>query len=403
VRVAVVGAGIIGAAVGRELALRHDGVEVTVYDKEPAPAAHQTGHNSGVAHAGLYYAPGSLKALLCRRGRPMLREFCVEKGLPYDEVGKVVVAPDERALGRLEQVRERAVANAVPGLRRLSRDELAEVEPLAVGVAALHSPHTAITDYAAVTAAMLDDVTAAGGTLRMGSEVRALSFAGSGVRIATGIDEQRYDRVICCGGLQSDRLVRAAGLVPDASIVGFRGKYYHLRHPDRVPLRGLVYPVPDPKYPFLGVHVTRHTDGSVSLGPNAVLALDRERYDGFGVCGRDVVSILRWPGSYPMARAHWTTGLREMALASSKRLFLSEVATIFSGVRSPEDVLPAGSGIRAQAVDRRGALLDDFAVQQAGPMLFLLNAPSPAATSSLAIAEHLVRRYADWAVRGRAG
>jgi L-2-hydroxyglutarate oxidase LhgO len=396
VRVAIIGAGILGAAVGRELTLGHPGVEVTIYDKEPRPAVHQTGHNSGVVHAGLYYPPGSLKATLCQRGRPMLREFCQDKGLPYDEVGKVVVARDEAARARLENLRERAIANGVPGIRSLSRQELAEIEPLAVGVAAMHSPHTAITDYAAVTAAMLDDVAAAGGSVRLGCAVRRIAYQGSGARIVTDTDDQAFDRVISCGGLQSDRLVRAAGVVPAASIVPFRGKYYHLRSPGQVPLRGLIYPVPDPKYPFLGVHVTRHTDGAISVGPNAVLALDRERYDGFGVRGRDVASIAGWRGSYPMAWRHWVTGVREMALASSKRLFLSEVAKIFSGIADPAEAVPAEPGIRAQAVDRNGALLDDFAVQQVGSVVFVLNAPSPAATSSLAIAEHLLARYADW-------
>lgn len=395
-RVAVIGAGIVGAAVGRELTQSHPGVEVTIFDKEPTPAVHQTGHNSGVVHAGLYYTPGSLKATLCQRGRPMLREFCQDKGLPYDEVGKVVVARDEDARGRLENIRERAIANGVPDIRSLSQQELAEVEPLAVGVAAVHSPHTAITDYTAVAAAMLDDVTAAGGSVRLGCAVRRIMYEGSGVRIVTDTDDQAFDRVISCGGLQSDRLVRAAGVVPAASIIPFRGKYYHLHNPDRVPLRGLIYPVPDPKYPFLGVHVTRHTDGAISVGPNAVLALDRERYDGFGVSRRDVASIAGWRGSYPMARQHWVTGVREMALASSKRLFLSEVAKIFSGITDPAEAVPAEAGIRAQAVDRNGVLLDDFAVQQVGPVLFVLNAPSPAATSSLAIAEHLLARYADW-------
>lgn len=395
-RVAIIGAGIVGAAVGRELTRGHPGVEVTIYDKEPRPAVHQTGHNSGVVHAGLYYKPGSLKATLCRRGRPMLREFCQQKGLPYDEVGKVVVARDEAARGRLDNIRERAIANGVPDIRSLTRQELAEVEPLAVGVGAVHSPHTAITDYVAITAAMLDDVTAAGGTVRLGCEVRRIAYEGSGARVGTDTDDQGFDRVISCGGLQSDRLVRAAGVIPAAGIIPFRGKYYHLRSPQQVPLRGLIYPVPDPKYPFLGVHVTRHTDGAISVGPNAVLALDRERYDGFGVSGRDVAGIAGWRGSYPMAWRHWATGAREMAMASSKRLFLHEVAKIFSGIADPAEAVPAEAGIRAQAVDRNGALLDDFAVQQVGPVLFVLNAPSPAATSSLAIAEHLLARYADW-------
>ncbi|GAA4134234.1 L-2-hydroxyglutarate oxidase [Actinomadura keratinilytica] len=390
-RIGVVGAGILGLAVARRLTLVRPGAEVTVLDKEDRIAAHQTGHNSGVAHAGLYYAPGSLKATLCRRGIGLLKEYCAERGLPYVECGKVVVARDESELAPLAEIERRATANGVPGLRRLSPAELREVEPHAAGVAALHSPSTAIVDFPAVARAFADDVAAAGGRVRLGFEVVGLRRAGERVAVASRAEELTFDLLVVCAGLQSDRVARLAGDFPAPAIVPFRGEYYRLR-PGRTDLvRGLIYPVPDPRYPFLGVHFTRRVDGGVDVGPNAVLALAREGYRWRDVRPADVWDTLRWPGFRRLARRHWRTGLKEMYGSASRRAFVAQ-ARAFVPELTAADVVAAPAGVRAQAVDPDGSLVDDFRIGRLGPVVTVRNAPSPAATSSLAIAEHVVDR-----------
>ncbi|WP_088317358.1 L-2-hydroxyglutarate oxidase [Kineosporia sp. R_H_3] len=400
-RIGVVGAGIVGLAVARRVTqLRPDAV-VTVLDKEDRVAAHQTGHNSGVVHAGLYYAPGSLKATLCRRGVGLLREFCAEHALPFEEAGKLVVAVDESELPALERIRERAVANAVPDLRPLDAAGLRDVEPHAAGVAALHSPRTAITDFVAVTAALGRDVEAAGGRVLLGREVTAVERTGptreqvtvttrrSGLSRADDGERFTFDRLVVCAGLQSDVVARRAGDDAAPAIVPFRGEYWTLR-PERTSLvRGLIYPVPDPAYPFLGVHFTRRVDGRVDVGPNAVLALAREGYRRRDVALRDLGSTLAWPGFRSMARSHWRMGLGEMAGSASRTLFMRRARRYVPEVTAA-DVVPAPAGVRAQAVDRDGGLVDDFRISDLGPVLAVRNAPSPAATSSLAIAEHVV-------------
>ncbi|XVQ12874.1 L-2-hydroxyglutarate oxidase [Spirillospora sp. CA-255316] len=390
-RIGVVGAGILGLAVARRLAELRPGARLTVLDKEDRVAAHQTGHNSGVAHAGLYYKPGSLKAILCRRGIVLLRDYCAERGLPYEECGKVVVARNAAELGPLEEIERRATANGVPGLRRLTGAELREIEPHAAGVAALHSPHTAIVDFTAVTRACADDVRAAGGELRLGFEVTRITRRGESVAVASPGEELVFDRLVICGGLQSDRLARLAGDSPAPAIVPFRGEYYRLV-PERDGLvRGLIYPVPDPRYPFLGVHFTRRVGGGVDIGPNAVLALAREGYRRRDVRPREVWETLRWPGFRRLAVRHWRTGLKEMYGSAVKRAFLAE-ARAFVPALEAADMVPAPAGVRAQAVDPDGSLVDDFRIGRLGPVTTVRNAPSPAATSSLAIAEHLADR-----------
>jgi L-2-hydroxyglutarate oxidase len=398
-RVAIIGAGIIGAATARRILFERPGSHVTIYEKEKRWGQHQTGHNSGVVHAGLYYKPGSMKAVLCQRGRSLMREFCVEKGIAYDTVGKVLVARDEEAVGRLSGIKRRAAENGVRDVSELDAVGLAEVEPAAIGLAGMHSPHTAITDYVAVTAAMLEDVEAAGGNVRYGDAVTAIRVTGDTVTVTSQGTTAQFDRLISCGGVQSDRLVRAARAQPDVSIVPFRGSYFHVKRPSEVHLNGLIYPVPDPKYPFLGVHVTRHVDGAVSVGPNAFLAFGREGYRGLGLSPRDLASMAAWPGFYPMAVRNVRTALREGALTASKRLFFREVKKVFSGIDNVDRLERTEPGIRAQAVDRGGRLLDDFSVQREGPLTFVMNAPSPAATASIAIAEHIVENYVDWAAK----
>lgn len=388
-RVAVVGGGIIGVAVARRLLQRDPGTRVTVFEKEPELARHQTGHNSGVVHAGLYYVPGSLKAELCRRGGAMIKAVCEQHELPYEECGKVVVALDATELGRLDDIEDRARQNGVPGLRRLSGEELREVEPHVRGVAALHSPHTAVVDYAAVTRALAGEARQAGAVVRLASPVTGLRQRGEEVLVASAQGEHAVDRVIVCAGLQVDRVASLAGDDADPRIVPFRGEYYLLAPQRRSLVRGLVYPVPDPRYPFLGVHLTRRVDGEVMVGPNAVLALAREGYRWRHVNARDLWQTVAWPGFRRFGRQHWRTGVAEMRGSLSRRRFVA-AARQYVPELSTDDVVDGPSGVRAQALARDGSLVDDFRLTRRGRVVSVRNAPSPGATSSLAIAERVV-------------
>lgn len=392
--VGIVGGGIVGLAVGRELALRRPGLQVVVLEKEGRLGAHQTGHNSGVVHAGLYYRPGSLKAELCTRGRLLLRDYCADRGLPYEECGKLVVAVDPSELGRFEALERTARENGVPGLRRLDATGLAEVEPEATGLAALHSPATAITDFVAVAEALAADIRASGGEVRLATPVTGVRRSGGRLEVAIASGVQRFDRLVLCAGLQSDRVGRSADGADGPRIVPFRGEYLSVVPEKRGLLRGLVYPVPDPRYPFLGVHFTRRVSGELEVGPNAVLALAREGYGRADVRWRDVRDVATWPGSWRMAARHWRTGVREVRGSLSVRAYLRDAQRYVPAI-GPDDVVRGRCGIRAQAVDRDGALVDDFRIHQAGGVTSIRNAPSPAATSSLAIAGHVVDRL-EW-------
>ncbi|MBM2616669.1 L-2-hydroxyglutarate oxidase [Actinoplanes sp. LDG1-06] len=383
--IGVVGGGIVGLAVARELGRRRPGTRVVVFEKEDRLAAHQTGHNSGVVHAGIYYAPGSLKARLCTRGRAMLREYCSDRHIPYEECGKLVVAVSPEQVGRLDALAERAGSNLVPGLRRIGPDGIREVEPHATGLAALHSPHTAITDYPAVARALADDVVAAGGEVRLGFPVRAVERSGAGILINKRVT---VDRLVVCAGLQSDLVARLAGDEAAPRIVPFRGEYMKVRPAKTHLVRGMIYPVPDPRYPFLGVHFTRRVTGDVEVGPNAVMATAREGYRLGDVSVRDLAGIAGWPGTWRMAARHWRTGMRELHGSMSKRAYMRAAQLYVPEIGAP-DVVRAGSGVRAQALDRDGGLVDDFRIHRLGPVIAVRNAPSPAATSSLAIAEHV--------------
>jgi L-2-hydroxyglutarate oxidase len=392
-RVAVVGGGILGVAVAREFLRRRPDAEVTLFEKEDRLAAHQTGRNSGVVHAGLYYPPGSVKAVLCRRGVGLLETFCEERGIRRIACGKVLVALDEVERGRLGDIEERALANGVPGVRIIGSEELHELEPHVRGVAALHSPSTSIVDFAEVTQALASDAVAGGAKILLGHEVVGLRTTGAEVVItavtAAGKTESVFDRVIACGGLQSDRLAELAGDGPEPVIMPFRGEYYALKPSRRNLVNGLVYPVPDPRYPFLGVHVTPRVDGEVLIGPNAVLALAREGYTWRKVSVPDLVGIARTPAFWRFARQHWRTGIREMSGSLSKRRFVA-AARAYVPELTVDDVVPGRAGIRAQAMDSDGGLVDDFRISFRDRIVVLRNAPSPAATSSLAIAEHVV-------------
>jgi L-2-hydroxyglutarate oxidase len=384
----VVGGGIIGLAVARQLVRSDPSNTVVVLDKELEVARHQTGHNSGVMHAGLYYQPGSMKARLCRRGIDLMKRYCLEQGVPFQEVGKLVVAVDPSELTRLAEIERRAKENGVADVRTVSAAELREVEPHAAGLAALHSPSTAIVDYAAVSRALAAELELAGVEIRLGCEVQNILADAPRPSVETTGGDLIGDRVIVCAGLQSARLARRAGDDPDPQIVPFRGEYYRLRT-DRADLvRGLIYPVPDPRYPFLGIHLTRRTDGGVDVGPNAVLALALEGYRRRDVSLPDLAETLRYAGFRAMARQHWRTGAREMLGSVSKRYFLRQARRYLPEL-TLTDLQPAPAGVRAQAVRRDGTLVDDFWISRRGPVTFVRNAPSPAATSSLAIAEHV--------------
>ncbi|MGW0191107.1 L-2-hydroxyglutarate oxidase [Streptomyces sp. NPDC003362] len=387
--IGIVGAGIVGLATGREIALRRPGTRVVVLEKEHRVAVHQTGHNSGVVHAGIYYPPGSLKAALCVRGVALLREYCQDRGLPYRETGKLVVAVREDELGRMDALYERARGNHVPDLRRISREEIADVEPHAGGIAALHSPRTAITDYPAIAREFAKDITGSGGEVRLGFPVTGITRVPGGIVVASGTERVRVDRLILCAGLHSDAVARLARDRQEPRIVPFRGEYMLLR-PERAHLvRGLVYPVPDPRYPFLGVHFTPRVDGTVEVGPNAVLALAREGYRRSRVSPRDLLGLAAYPGVWRMAAQHWRTGVKEYRGSFSVAAFMKDARLYVPGV-GPRDVIRGGAGVRAQALDRDGTLVDDFRIHRADRITAVRNAPSPAATASLAIAEHIV-------------
>jgi 2-hydroxyglutarate dehydrogenase len=380
--VLIVGGGIIGLAVARELIRRKPGSSICVLERESRLGIHQTGHNSGVIHAGVYYTPGSLKAELCVQGARDLYQYCEEKGIPYERCGKVIVATRASELPGLDELERRARANGVQGLRRLDPDGIREVEPHVTGVAGLHSPPTGIVDFRAVANAYAEDFAAAGGTVVSGCEVTALSARSRSLRVRHARGEIEAGHAICCAGAWSDRLAVASGADPDPRIVPFRGAYLKLVPERRELVRSLVYPVPDPSLPFLGVHLTRHIDGEVLIGPTALLS------------GSGLGATLAWPGSWRMFRRWWRTGAGELRRALSRSAFVAEAARYLPEL-GRSDVAPAFSGVRAQAVARDGSLLDDFAFSTTDRALHVRNAPSPAATSSLAIAA----RVADQAER----
>jgi L-2-hydroxyglutarate oxidase LhgO len=389
-RYVIVGAGILGLATAHQLARSsEENTDIVVLEKEPEIAGHQTSHNSGVVHAGIYYAPGSLKARLCRRGLGLLRDFCAAHDLPYEACGKVVVATDTSEVEPLNRLAERATANGVPGLRWLDAQELNTVEPNVRGVAGLHSPETAIADFAAVARAFANQIAAAGGEVRTGARVARITHDAT-VELTDG-SRIKADRVIVCAGLEADRLAIASGEPAEPRIVPFRGEYWQLR-PERAHLvRGLIYPVPDPALPFLGVHLTRKIGGAVLLGPNAILSTARDAYERRRFDPRDVYDAISWPGTLRMLRRHWRAGVGELVRSASKHQFVREVARYVPAI-GPEDVVPGLAGVRAQAIDRDGSLVDDFRLNVNGRVAWVRNAPSPAATSCLAIAEELLAR-----------
>ena len=389
--IGVVGGGILGLAIGRELTNRFPGAEVVVFEKEDRLASHQTGHNSGVVHAGIYYKPGSLKAQLCTRGREQLREYCASNGLPYQECGKLVVAVDESELARLDRLEETATQNQVPGLRRVDPNGISEVEPHAVGLSALHSPATAITDFAAVAAAYGRDIESKGGRILTSTAVTGIGRRAGHIALRTADANYELSRLVICAGLHSDRVAEPVDGHSEPRIVPFRGEYMKVSDSKRELVRGLIYPVPDPRYPFLGVHFTTMVSGDLEVGPNAVLALKREGYGRRSLDLGDVGSIVSWPGFWRMAMANWRVGVEEVWGSLSKKAYMRKASRYVPEI-GEDDVVRARAGVRAQALDRDGSLVDDFRIYDEDGIVSVRNAPSPAATSSLAIAEYVVDR-----------
>ena len=354
-------------------------------------ATHQTGHNSGVIHAGIYYKPGSLKASLCSRGRDLLHEFSAERSLPYDMCGKLVVAIDESELGRIDALERTATENRVPGLTRVGASGIAEIEPHAVGLTALHSPATAITDFVSIARAYGDDIEAGGGRILLSNPVSSIERRRGAIEVTSTSGVHRFRQLVVCAGLHADRVSRTIDGAEGPRIVPFRGEYMAVTAAKRDHVRGLIYPVPDPRYPFLGVHFTRRVSGELEVGPNAVLALSREGYRWRDIRLADVRDMVTWPGFWRMAGKHWRTGVSEVRGSLSVAAYMKAASRYVPEIGAA-DVVPATAGVRAQAVDRDGSLVDDFRINDDDGVVTIRNAPSPAATSSLAIAEYVVDR-----------
>jgi L-2-hydroxyglutarate oxidase len=390
--VVVIGGGIVGLALARAALARQPGMKLLVIEKEQQLAAHQTGHNSGVVHTGVYYRPGSLKARLCAAGARRMIAYCRERGLPIAVPGKVIVARRASELAGLSEIERRGRENGVEGLRRLERAALAEIEPHVSGVAALHVPTAAITDYAAVARSYAADIAAAGGEVRTGTAALGFAEEAGAVVMETSTGAVKARQVANCAGLYADRIAALAGAAPgDARILPFRGEYYELTARAAGLVRGLVYPVPDARFPFLGVHFTPRVGGGVEAGPNAVLAWRREGYGRLDTSAADAAEMLAFPGFWAMAGRYWRKGLAEQWRSLSRRAFVRALQELLPELQQ-EDALPGGAGVRAQLVMRNGSLMDDFCVRRKGRFLHVLNVPSPAATASLAIGDELAQQ-----------
>jgi (S)-2-hydroxyglutarate dehydrogenase len=387
--IAIIGGGIVGLATARAILDRAPRARLVLLEKEADIAQHQTGHNSGVIHSGIYYKPGSYKARLCVEGARLMKAYCDKNGIAVDTCGKVIVATSQEELPRLKTLYERGVANGVPGVSMIDAGRLKEIEPHASALAGIHSPQTAIVDYRRVAETLARDLVAAGVTIERNFRVATIARERGTLRIGSSDDHVVVvTHLVNCAGLHSDAVARLAGAAVDVQIIPFRGEYYMLRPDRRSLVRGLIYPVPDPEFPFLGVHFTRTIHGDVEAGPNAVLALAREGYTWGRVRPAELLATLRFSGFRAMARKYWRTGAYEMYRSLSKRAFVHALQRLVPALR-PEDIRPGGAGVRAQAVTADGALVDDFRIVQTADAVHVLNAPSPAATASLAIGRHI--------------
>lgn len=391
----VIGAGIVGLATALAYVRRFPGKSVLVVEKEDRVAAHQTGHNSGVIHSGLYYRPGSLKARNCVAGCASMKRFCEQHSLAFEECGKLVVATSAQEVPRLELLHRRGLANGVERLRLLSRDEFRELEPHCAGICALHVPSTGIVDYTQVAKKYAELIERAGGSVVFHAEVTGLRDDGDANIVETTAGAFRADYAVNCAGLYSDAVTRMAGCKTDLEIIPFRGEYYEVKPERRYLVKNPIYPVPDPRFPFLGVHFTRHVDGSVEAGPNALLALRREGYTAAPPDMTEAVAILRYPGLWKMASKFWKMGVAEQYRSWSKPAFTRALQQMVPEL-AKDDLVPGGSGVRAQAVDRNGNLLDDFHFVRSSRMIHVCNVPSPAATASLEIGHEVVEMLANY-------
>ena len=387
--IAIIGGGILGLSSARELRLRFPNLSVVVIEKEPDLARHQTGHNSGVIHSGIYYKPDSLKARNCVEGARLLTSYCDERGIPYDKCGKVIVAVDESELPALEELYRRGTANGVPGLRRIGPDELKHLEPYARGVAALHSPETGIIDYGQVSESYASDFRESGGEISLSTALREIRPLSDGMELRTSRGAVRVRHLINCAGLYADVVANMTSPDNQVRIVPFRGDYYTLSPRAEAMVNGLIYPVPDPAFPFLGVHFTRTVRGYTEAGPNAVLAFAREGYTLGKVDFGELAKTVSFPGFWRLTLRYWRMGAQEMYRSFSKRAFLKAARRLLPDVQL-EDLVTRGSGVRAQAIDQKGRLLDDFVIGRGNNAVHVRNAPSPGATASLAIGKHIV-------------
>ena len=393
--ITVIGGGIVGTATALSI-LKEKKLRLLLIDKENSLAAHQTGNNSGVIHSGLYYKPGSLKATNCAVGREMMYSFCEEHSLPYDKCGKIVVATTAEEIPALNLLEERGIANGLNGLRRLSAEEIKEHEPYANGIDGLFVPQTGIVDYVAVTNKYAELINADGGEIKLNSKVNSVAKDRNEFVLSTQSEEYPTRFIVNCAGLQSDRIAKLCGVNPGLQIIPFRGEYYTIKKEKQYLVKNLIYPVPDIKFPFLGVHFTRMINGKVEAGPNAVLAFKREGYSKTDFSLQDLMEMGLYPGFWKMASKFYKMGIQEFRRSFSKELFVKSLQKLIPEIRS-EDIEVGGSGIRAQALEQDGKLVDDFRIVEAMGMIHVLNAPSPAATASLSIgktiAEMVIKRY----------
>ena len=397
--VVIIGGGIVGLATAR--ALLQNGVRhVAVLEAEAAIATHQTGRNSGVIHSGLYYKPGSSKAENCRAGRDAMYRFCEENGIPFRRSGKIIVATRESELPRLRDLQQRGIANGLSDLRLLSRDELRELEPEVDAIAGMAVREAGIVDYGAVARAFADQIRAAGGEIFTSAAVRAVRTRSGKHEVEHAAGDLTAALLVNCAGLQCDRVARLCGVDPEVAIIPFRGEYYDLVPSARSLVRNPIYPVPDPAFPFLGVHLTPTIHGKVEAGPNAVLAFKREGYRKRDFSLRDTLTTLSYPGFIRLAGRHWSYGWSEMARSFSKRLFLKSLQALVPRLQE-SDIVPGKAGVRAQAVDRNGKLLDDFYIVEGPGSIHVLNAPSPAATASISIGQSIAAMCAKAGIQPR--
>ena len=386
--VCVVGAGLVGLATARAIAEDLVGVSILLLDKEDQIAAHQSSHNSGVIHSGLYYKPGSLKAKLCVEGRDAVYHLGETEGIPVERSGKLVIATDLDEIPALEELERRGKANGLGGLTRLDPDGIKEHEPAAAGIDALFVPEAGVADFPALATHLSGRLRVGGAEIRLGHEVRAIDHTVDGVEITAGDERFSARSLVNCAGLHSDRVAALAGVESTVKIIPFRGEYYRLSDEAESLVKTLIYPVPDPRFPFLGVHFTRRIDGGVEVGPNAVLALGREQYRGIGPVWPDLREVLASRGFRRLATRHWLSGTKELLSSRSRRLYARLARRLVPAVR-PEHLIEGGAGVRAQAVNPDGSLVDDFVIERAGTSIHVLNAPSPGATASLAIGRHI--------------